>query len=77
MDREKREREAKRSAVRRRNQIVEEFVARNGRTEEAGRREQKRPVRRPSSAVLFNREGPTGVEERRRHCCACGNLVMF
>ena len=54
-----------------------EFVARNGRTEEAGRRKQKRPVRRPSSAVPFNREGPTGAEERRRRCCACGNLVMF
>ena len=57
------------------NQIVEKSVARFGRTEEAGRREQKRPVRRPSSALYCNKEGPTGDEERRRRCCACGSLV--
>ena len=59
------------------NQIVEKSVARFGRTEEAGRRERKRPVRRPSSALPFNREGPTGAEGRRRRCCACGSLVKF
>ena len=57
--------------------IVEESVARFGRTERAGRREQKRPVRRPSNAFPFGREGPTGDEERRRRCCACGSLVKF
>ena len=77
VDREKREREARRSAVRPKKKIVEKSVARFGRTEEAGRREQKRPVRRPSSALPFNREGPTGAEGRRRRCCACGNLVKF
>ena len=57
--------------------IVEESVVRFGRTEEAGRRERKRPVRRPSSALPLDREGPTGDEERRRRCCACGSLVKF
>ena len=58
-------------------QIVEESVAKIGRTEEAGRREQKRPVRRPNSALPFNKEGPNGDEERRRRCCACGSLVKI
>ena len=77
MAREKREREARKNAVRPKKKIVAKSVARFGRTDEAGRREQKRPVRRPSSALPFHREGPTGAEERRRRCCACGSLVKF
>ena len=57
--------------------IVEKSVARFGRTEKAGRREQTRPKGRPSSALPFYREDPTGAEERRRRCCACSSLVMY
>ena len=47
-------------------QIVEKSVVQIGHTSEAGRRERKRPVRRPSSILSFERDGPTGAEERRR-----------
>ena len=45
-------------------------VVQIGHTEEAGRRERKRPVKRPSSTLSFDRDSPTGAEERRRRCCA-------
>ena len=57
-------------------QIVKKSVARFGRTKEAERSEQKRPVRSPSSTPYCNKDGPTGDGERRRRCCASGKLVM-
>ena len=40
-----------------------------------GRRASERPIRRPSSALPFDREDPTGAEERRRSGCAYSHLV--
>ena len=67
-DSEKREREARRSAVMRALQIGEKSVTRFARSNEDGQDWQRRPVRGPSSALPFDREDPTGAEERRRHC---------
>ena len=47
-------------------------LVRNG---QEGRRASERPVRRPSSALPFDREDSTGAEERRRRGCACSHLV--
>ena len=56
-------------------QIGEKSVARFARNNEDGQDWQKRPVRGPSSALPFDREDPTGAEERRRRGCACSHLV--
>ena len=47
-------------------QIGEKSAARFARKDDDSCDWQRRPVRRPSGALAFEREDPTGAEERRR-----------
>ena len=55
MDSGKREREARRSAGGTNKEDCRKSVVQIGRTEEAGHRERRRPVRSPSSTYSFDR----------------------
>ena len=58
-------------------QIGEKSVARFARDDDDGQDWQRRLVRRPSSALPFDREDPTGADERRRRGCAYSHLVRI
>ena len=56
---------------------IKESVVGIGRTEEVGQGEQTRPEKSPSSTTWYNKDGPTGAEEWKWRCCACGSLVRI